>query len=319
MFSVQLKNFIQDAKFDPKIDDNYFARSKENTKSDDDYILSIPTANYIIIFQFVGLFLTFAIIVVLLIIFYNTKRWDLTLTKLRPVGKANKYGQGKIFSAAFTALIVNLYTIALDGCTIYTVYTQDVYHIEVRGVLSVLPITMIAVDGISIILCIALCSVCIFYKKGEHAYVFLAISTLGPTISVVNHLPYILIAYLNDALYATSIFVYYTVIVFILFGVLDLSKSLCMGAIIDKTNRENRRETSPSSTTPLLKTKTDKDNLYPMFQRFSVREMIVIFAIAIPVFMMLIVVLMGMVTALVVVIPISGSIGDAPNRSASIR
>ena len=56
-------------------------------------------------------------------------------------------------------------------------------------------------------------STCKFF--GKHQYFALAISTVGPIFTLVIHLPYIAIAYLNDAAYATSTFIYYTVVLFV--------------------------------------------------------------------------------------------------------
>ena len=53
---AQLKNFIQKAKFDPSIDDHYFAKSQENTKDHSDDILSKRIAIYIFTFYIVGFY-----------------------------------------------------------------------------------------------------------------------------------------------------------------------------------------------------------------------------------------------------------------------
>ena len=50
-------------------------------------------------------------------------------------------------------------------------------------------------------------------EQKKTIFIFFAISILGPTLSLELHLPYILIAYLNDAAYASSMFIFYTVIV----------------------------------------------------------------------------------------------------------
>ena len=133
-------------------------------------------------------------------------------------------------------------------------------------------------------------------------YMCLALSTLGPILSIVIHLPYIAIAYLNDASYATSIFIYYTITVFVLFGVLDLTYGTCQGAIINAKLRKNRQQ--------LRRQEQDCFCCCPENER-CIRGFC---CFAIPTFAFLILTLVGLITALLAVIPISKSFSDAPNR-----
>jgi hypothetical protein len=66
---------VQRASIDPVIDENYFARAEENDQDE----LSTPRARYILSFYIVGIVFTAIIIIALLLIYLNTKRWDTTL------------------------------------------------------------------------------------------------------------------------------------------------------------------------------------------------------------------------------------------------
>ena len=291
---MQLRNFIQKAKFDPAIDDNYFARTQKKTDDNSDDLLSNDIAIYIVVSYCVGLFLSIGITITLLIIYHNTKHWDEKLENLSKINNANKFSQAKIFSVAITMLTINLYILFLDGAASYAWGNKE-SDIKESGTLSSLHVIVPLIDVLAFIYCVGLCTfgLCSQFElclkdRLYKLYTFLALSTLGPSLSVVIHLPYILIAYLNDATYASSIFIYYTVTVFILFGALDLSYGTFMGALNQNTS--------------------------PLYNKCGKKGIIITFAIFILIFTIAIVVLMGMITATLVLIPISKALSDAPNR-----
>ena len=73
-----------------------------------------------------------------------------------------------------------------------------------------------------------------------------------------------------------------------------------MGAILSKINNNN------GNNEPVGR--------YPFFKLCNKRGIIVSFSIIIPIFIILIILLVGMVATAIIVIPVSGSISDAPNR-----
>ena len=303
---MQLKNFIQRASIDPVIDENYFARAEENDQND----LSTPRARYILSFYIVGLLFTVIIIIVLLLIYLNTKRWDTILHNKVETRKANKYTQSKIFSIAATSFFVNVYALILDSVGLYTIV--DEHMIINEHYLHALPYYVTAIDIVGVLFWMgcwiaSLCSYCLEDFENEEylcsccckkrqEYKCLALSTLGPVLSLVVHLPYIAIAYLNDASYATSIFIYYTVTVFVIFGTLDLTYGTCQGSIINAKfgGREGR----------------DCYHCCPKSEAKRRR----IFIVIIPLFTLLILVFAGMIIAALVIIPISKAFSDVPNR-----
>ena len=308
---MQLKDYIQKASFDPEIDDNYFARSQENNYDTNDYILSTKKAQYIAAVYIAGTGLTALISVILLFIYYNTKRWDERLKKLSTINKANKYTQSKICSISIVLSLINMYIVVLDGLAVGEVKKKDS---EPDGVvknrpeiLSALTYCMFGINLLTFLSWIAFCVIGICCCKTK-LHLYLSLSTLGPILSLVTHLPYILIAYLNDATYATSIFIYYTILTFTLFGALDLGFGTCIGAIIVARNRRNEagnNEQPPNNF---------RHRVYPCFYRCSDKKIIICFAFIIIIFATFILVLLGMLAAAIVVIPISSSVSDAPNR-----
>ena len=307
MSFIQLKNFIQRASFDPVIDNNYFARAEEN----DEDILSTSTAKYILAFYIVGFTLALIIALILLFIYFNTKRWDKKLARrTSKKKKLYKYAKSKIFSIAVSIFFLNLYALILDGFALYTIVKGNV-TINERYV-NDLPkiVTFVDIAGaLAWITCwiLGLCSWACHTPTNElnetkrfqnKEYMFLALSTLGPILSLVIHLPYIAIAYLNDASYATSIFIYYTITVFVLFGVLDLTYGTCQGAIINVNNEHPRNQ---------------EEGCYAYCPSNEARTR-ALFTIAIPAFALITLILAGMITALLVVIPISKAFSDVSNR-----
>ncbi len=307
---MQLKDYIQKASFDPEIDDNYFARSQENNYDTNDNILSTKKAQYIAAVYIAGTGLTALISVILLFIYYNTKRWDERLKKLSTINKANKYTQSKICSISIVLSLINIYIVVLDGLAVSEVKKKDSEPDDIKNrpeILSFLTYYMFGINLLTFLSWIAFCVIGICCCKTK-VYLCLSLSTLGPILSLVTHLPYILIAYLNDATYATSIFIYYTILTFTLFGALDLSFGTCIGAIIVARNQRNEagnNEQPPNNF---------RHRVYPCFYRCSDTLIIICFAFIIIIFAAFILVLLGMLAAAIVVIPISSSVSDAPNR-----
>lgn len=291
------------------IDENYFARAEENDQDD----LSTPRARYILSFYIIGLVLTLIIIVALLFIYCNAKDWDTKLKDKAETNMVNKYTQSKIFSIAATAFFVGSYAVILDSIALYTIANENMIINE--HYVNTLPYYVTITDSFGALFWIgcwiaSLCSYCLediddseeyrcskLYKfmKGRE-YLCLALSTLGPVICLVVHFPYIAIAYLNDASYATSIFIYYTVTVFVVFGILDLTYGTCQGAIINAKygHRPGR-------------------GCYRCCPEGEGKRRCA-FIIIIPLFTLLIIIFAGMITAALVIIPISKAFSDVPYR-----
>ena len=120
-------------------------------------------------------------------------------------------------------------------------------------------------------------------------YLFLAVSTVGPIISFVIHIPYITIAYLNDGTYATSILIFYLITIFVVFGSLNSTYDTYMSGIIAQRIEEN--------------TENVDRNLY------GVKLVCVPLVIAVPILF-----LAGVIAAMLMIVPITKAFSDAPSR-----
>ena len=136
-------------------------------------------------------------------------------------------------------------------------------------------------------------------NKESNEYVFLAASTVSPILVFVVHVPYVAIAYLNDVSHATSMFIYYTVVAFVLFGTLDLSH----GAYFRLLLRLKKKKQGDH-----------KNRLYICGCHHNEEEIHIRAACGIIFFTILTLILIGMITAALVTVPISKAFTDTSNR-----
>ena len=143
-----------------------------------------------------------------------------------------------------------LYILALDITAIVTLKDKTPALADRNIDDNILPYIMLSFDALmTVIWCICwTLSFVTCWKSskckliGRHQYFVLAISTVGPIFTLVIHLPYIAIAYLNDAAYATSTFIYYTIVLFVIFGALELTYGTFQQALINRDEQEEKEE-----------------------------------------------------------------------------
>ena len=311
----------------PEIDENYFARTEKNTEN----LFTSPICIYILVFYVVGYVTTVTLTVLMLWIFFNAERWDKMLIKMGDK-QTNIYKdtKSKIFSVALTAGVLMLYILALDITAIVTL--EDKIPILSNRVFDDkdLPFIVLAVDLVMVIMWTvcwilsympSICRYCCRYsctKLDNKKFLLRAISTFGPIFTLVTHLPYIAIAYLNDSSYASSIFIYYTVVAFVIFGSLEFTYGTFLQAIHTKKeftqngcNESNDDETVRAS----LINRGDDDSQFPTFPICLTAKNKKCIWVSIGIFFVLLVLLLiGITTAALVVVPVSRTFSDAPNR-----
>ena len=65
-------------------------------------------------------------------------------------------------------------------------------------------------------------------RNVDNTFLILSLTVLCPALCVIAHSPYIAIVYLNDGSHASSIFIYYTVLCFLFFGVMRVFFNWCL-------------------------------------------------------------------------------------------
>ena len=164
------------------------------------------------------------------------------------IQKAKK-NQETVISLAIVCFIINIYIISLAISALglwYTNYNKhcndaksntldNIYRCRVNRVAT---ITTFIFDTLwIIIIALYICSLKIYFgckekaicreacekdSMSEYTISTLLLIVLWPIFCVIAHSPYIAIAYLNDGYHASSIFIYYTTLVYIFFGVTKL-------------------------------------------------------------------------------------------------
>ena len=181
-------------------------------------------------------------------------------------------------------------------------------------------------------------------RNVDKTYLILSLTVLCPALCVIAHSPYIAIAYLNDGSHASSIFIYYTVLCFLFFGVMWVFFNWCLQypSTIELNNqREQSTVLSESSNNNATQSDDQRQDqptssdsyMYYFFGKFDEwiknklptsceskylcsRFMCFILPLTISVVFLLGLVIT--VTCYFVLIPINKAISDAPNCIVSI-
>ena len=143
------------------------------------------------------------------------------------------------FKAAIISIIIIsfvrlLFINFLDGAAVYyTVNLSDSKLIEIHntdnaehGILYIIPIVLLLLDLMLFavyagMVCIIPAILSFEFTKSDNGYYWLILSLLNPFASICLHLPFIAIAYLNDANYAGSALILYIIITFVEFITLE--------------------------------------------------------------------------------------------------
>ena len=113
---------------------------------------------------------------------------------------------------------------------------HSIYHSgsigDLNDIMYNVPVTLIVFDGLALFSCIIiilLAASCRFklrrYIIKDYYYYFLALTVIPLIFSAFSHGPYIIMAYVSDAHFASSIFIYYVIVMFVEFGVLEYTFS----------------------------------------------------------------------------------------------
>ena len=255
----QLKLYAQKQSTIPEIDDTYSAKGGngktwKNRLDNDKRITTIIICTQVFVAFFV------AIIIALIAIAHflpkcfvkdrNSDECCLCKGKTRKKFWTyfNSYDRKPlIFSTALLSAFATLYMLALASAAVHfrdhdmDKNLRTIHNFESRNtpydILYSLPVAVMVCDLFSAILCVIAVSVGLFFltccptrtccssdydTKNGCSYFLLSASIIFPIFSIFIHFPYIAIAFLNNAYHAGSIFVYYSVLSFALFVMIEL-------------------------------------------------------------------------------------------------
>ena len=116
---------------------------------------------------------------------------------------------------------------------------NSIYHSgtigQINDILYNIPVTLLVFDCAALVACIIIIGcganlrrvrICGYIIKDFHYY-FLVLTVIPLIFSAYSHAPYIIMAYVSDANYASSIFIYYVIVLFVEFGVLEYTFCIC--------------------------------------------------------------------------------------------
>lgn len=194
-----------------------------------------------------------ALIFVLIIIILVTYVSGGNLRKQAKVKLSNQ-AKASILSISFVSLSRILSFIVMDSAAIvnrnrhWDKEIEDIYHRgnpgDLNDIMFHIPDELLAFDILACVSHIIIIFITICLKKNwccanrianynikDLHYYFLSLTALCFMLSSLMHAPYIAMAYLSDAHYASSIFIYYMMILFIEFGLLQYIFNTCFNKI----------------------------------------------------------------------------------------
>ena len=208
--------------------------------------------NIVICVQTLGVVMAFASVCVIMCC--TTKSTDgrkFFVKEIRHRSTVSK--QAFLISISINGMMFLLYATAMDLAAVVYQFKKNNLLSDAKdklnkfhtGILNSLPIMALVFDLFALIIyitahCIAI--LCYYHKNLENrnCSVFTVIPSLsGPLLGLINHTPFIAIAYINDSYYASSIFVYYMVIFFICFIAVHLSMRACLRTQLPKAQAES--------------------------------------------------------------------------------
>ena len=221
-FPYQLHTYAQAQSITPHLDNSYTTLAVNNETFD-----SIVGANLVKITlacPIVVIVLAVIIIVLLLVVYTRRDQWK----KRLPLTRSSK---ATLLSLAVTNGSYISGIIALD---LYTVINREQSHPihgqgkigEPYNILYNIPVVVFVFDLLAVIPIVfttirPICSIGKLNDITDNQYYKLILSTIGVIISLLNHSPYMVMAYFIDPYYTTGLLLFYTFIVISWFSLLE--------------------------------------------------------------------------------------------------
>lgn len=214
----------------------------------------LPASNRLIltICPIVAAVLIFVLIIIILITYVSGGN-----LRKRAKVKLSNQARASILSISFVSLSRILSFIVMDSTAIvnrnnhWDKEIEDIYHSgnpgDLNDIMFHIPDELLVFDILACISHITIVCITICLKKNwcftslkeriekynfkDLHYYFLSLTALCFVLSSLMHAPYIAMAYLSDAHYASSIFIYYMMILFIEFGLVQYIFNTCFNKI----------------------------------------------------------------------------------------
>jgi hypothetical protein len=244
IISLQLKAYVQRQSIFPLVDNTYSAKAVNNATFKNLLQKNGHQITEIVIsLQCILIVLILVAVVTVVAVYGCSHKWCKRLQKIPIVNVYFRKKQASILAVTIVSNVIISYIIALDIAALarrkhpFNTHVLDIYNTDQPELddpfrlLYEIPGIVIAFDALgaffSIVMTIAVsiifhvCPECLILLISRNSFFVLCLSTLGFISCIVTHIPFVAIAYLNDAYHAGSIFVYYTITVLVLFAVVE--------------------------------------------------------------------------------------------------
>ena len=223
---MQLHTYVRAQSITPQLGNSYTALAVNNETFDS--VVGGNLVNIILACPIVAIVLVFIITVMLLVVYTNRDQWR----KRRPLTISSKATLLSLTvingSYASATLVFGINAISASRQQLYSIHGQGkvgepyniLYNIPVLvfvfDLLATLPIDAFAVKPV-----IAYINGSINDITDKRCYIYAISTSIGVIISLLNHTPYMVIAYFVDPSYTTGALILYTIVVVSWFTLLE--------------------------------------------------------------------------------------------------
>ena len=203
----------------------------------------------------------------------------ITNVRHSPSSHYTKDKKAAIISSVVIGFVRLLLIVALDcSATFYTLNLLEKIHHDrdsAHRILYSTPFFLLAYDATCLI--VYAISVVTVYAKiinfdGETFYYYLTLTLSVPIASILLHLPYIATAYLNDANYAGSVLILYTVVTFLEFIVLQFIFIQWFNLKLAEQHNSKPEDSSQKNQKSADKQNTESNSRSPAHEASSAKE-----------------------------------------------
>lgn len=238
---MQLHSYVWSQSITPHLDNSYSALAVNNETYDSFVFGNVPVANIILACPIAVTVLVFIVITMLLVIYTTRDQW-----KRKPPLTVG--AKATMLSLAVTNSSYSMFVIVLDYNAIVAGRNQ-LHSIHGQGgtgtpynVLYNIPVAVLVIDVVATLPSYFLASQVYDYmfKRNisdikDNQYYRLVLSTIGVFISLLNHAPYMLMAYFVDAYYTSGVLIFYIFMVLLWFSL----QEFIFDSWLRKTDKDN--------------------------------------------------------------------------------
>ena len=235
IYTMQLKVFMQRKSINPIIDKTYNAKAGQRLQDILDKNNSMHLTRFFWAYQiFLAIFIILLFITMLFLsLSCNSAHFFKNLQKKTMLAFNFQENETLFISIAIISVLLSLYMFVLDMCAAITFQKLDKEELMIADKLQYVP-TFVLLCNSFIFFAVVLSAINSCSTMFKNIFLDSLFFITFEIISTVIHLPFIVIAYLNDAYHAGSILIFYVVSFLILLAVIELSFYVMLKFLVSK-------------------------------------------------------------------------------------